>query len=295
MMSSRAKMADLRDTMKMSLSNQRTTASRAQLGGAVTALLAILVGNAAAQPTSAPAPTRFRAHYTVSMTGVPIGQIAWFATISEQRYTTSATGKASGVLSVLVKGEGAVDVRGMVIDGRMSPRFLTSKISDDDGTADVRMIFEDGSVKELVSSAPPDGKVGVPVSEADRRGVIDPLSAMVIPAGESTLSPANCDRVLAIFDGSRRYDLALSYKRVDKVVLARSYSGNVLVCAVVLKPIAGYRSDSALVKYVAGRSDMELWFAPIAGTPNLAPVKVTMPTLLGTLEIAADQFDSTPQ
>jgi hypothetical protein len=60
----------------------------------------------------------------------------------------------------------------------------------------------------------------------------------------------------------------------------------------VLQPIAGYRADSKLVKYVAGRRDMELWFAPIAGTPVIAPIRVLMPTLLGTLEIAADQFDT---
>lgn len=283
----------VRDIMAAPASHRpRTAGSRSAVAAA---FLGVLVASAAAQPTSAAAQTRFRAHYTLSMTGVPFGQIAWLATISEQRYTTSATGQASGVLSVLVRGEGAVDVRGMVIDGRMSPRFFTSRISDDDGTADLRMTFEDGAVKELASKAPPDSKVRIPVSEEDRRNVIDPLSAMLIPAGESTLAPANCDRVLTIFDGSRRYDLDLSYKRIDKVALAHGYSGNVLVCAVVLKPIAGYREDSTLVKYVAGRRDMELWFAPIAGTPDLAPVKVSMPTLLGTLEIAADQFDSTPQ
>ncbi len=249
------------------------------------ACLSALAGSALGQQ-------RLRAHYTISMTGVPIGQIAWLAAIGDQRYTTSATGKASGVLSVLVNGEGSVDVRGAVIDGRLAPRFFTSKIADDEGASDLRMTFDDGVVKDLASSAPPPGGDRLPVTDADRRGVADPLSAMLIPAGEGALAPANCDRVLSIFDGRRRYDLSLSYKRVDKVVLERSFSGIVLVCGVVLKPIAGYRRDSMLVKYVVGRRDMELWFAPIAGTPHLAPIKVLMPTLVGTLEIEADQFDS---
>jgi hypothetical protein len=252
------------------------------------ACLSALGGPALAQ-------ARFRAHYTISMTGVPIGQIAWLAAIGDQRYTTSATGKASGVLSVLVNGEGAVDVRGTVIEGRLVPRFFTSKINDDEGNSDLRMTFEEGAVKELVASAPPPGNDRLPLRDADRRGVTDPLSAMLIPAGDGALAPVNCDRVLPIFDGRRRYDLALSYKRVDRVALERSFTGSVLVCGVVLKPIAGYRRDSMLVKYVAGRRDMELWFAPIAGTPNLAPIKVLMPTLVGTLEIVADQFDAVPQ
>jgi hypothetical protein len=63
---------------------------------------------------------------------------------------------------------------------------------------------------------------------------------------------------------------------------------------VVLKPIAGYRADSMLVKYVGGKSDMEIWFAPITGTTVIAPARVVMPTLIGTLEIAADRFEIAP-
>jgi hypothetical protein len=275
--------------MVMSGESRRVSGRQIRIAAAgILAALAILTAGAFDR---ASAQTRLKAHYTLSMTGVPIGQIAWLVAIGEQRYTTSANGKASGVLSVLVNGEGSVDVRGMIIEGHATPRFFTSKSNDDEGDAELRMMFEDGSVKELSGTAPPTGVDRVPVTDADRRGVSDPLSAMLIPANGEPLQPANCNHILAIFDGRRRYDLTLSYKRVDKVTLEKSFSGIVLVCAVVLKPIAGYRSDSSLVKYVAGRRDMELWFAPVAGAPVMAPIRVVMPTLLGTLEIAADQFD----
>jgi hypothetical protein len=235
---------------------------------------------------------RLKAHYTISMTGVSIGHIVWIVAIGDQRYTTSANGKASGVLSMLVNGEGAVDVRGTAVDGRLAPRFFTSAINDDEGKSELRMSFDETGVKDLVGQAPPPGKDRVPVREADRRGVTDPLSAMLIPADDDAFAAANCDRVLPVFDGRRRYDLSLTFKRIDKVKLEHSYSGAVLVCGVILRPIAGYRADSMLVKYVAGRRDMELWFAPIAGTAVIAPIRVSMPTLLGTLEIEADQFDA---
>lgn len=272
------------------MSGENLSASGRQIRIAAACALALTVGAF----DCASAQTRLRTHYTLSMTGVPIGQIAWLVAIGEQRYTTSANGKASGVLSVLVNGEGSVDVRGMIVDGHATPRFFTSKSKDDEGDAELRMTFEDGSVKELSGTAPPAGADRVPVTDVDRRGVSDPLSAMLIPADGEPLQPANCNHILAIFDGRRRYDLSLSYKRVDKVALERSFSGMVLVCGVMLKPIAGYRADSMLVKYVAGRRDMELWFAPVSGTPVMAPIRVVMPTLLGTLEIEADQFDVLP-
>jgi hypothetical protein len=252
--------------------------------GALLCLIAGAAGN------SAHAQTRLKAHYTISMTGVSIGQIVWLIAIGDQRYTTSA----SGVLSALVKGEGAVDTRGTIVDGRLAPKFFTSRINDDEGDSELRMSFDDGAVKELISQAPPPGKDRVAVTEDDRRGVADPLSAVLIPAADGALAPANCDRVLSIFDGRRRYDLALSFKRIGKAKIERGYAGPVLVCGVILKPIAGYRSDSLLVKYVAGRRDMELWFAPVAGTPVIAPIRVSMPTMIGTLEIEADQFEMLP-
>jgi hypothetical protein len=241
---------------------------------------------------SAQAQGRLKAHYTISMAGVSIGQIVWIVAIDDKQYTTSASGKASGVLSVLVNGEGSVVARGTVTDGKLAPQDFTSNITDDDGNNELRMNFEDGDVKDVIGQEPPQAG-RLPVTEADRRGVADPLTAMLMPAGDDPFASANCKRVLPIFDGRRRYNLALSFGRIDKVAIDRGYSGFVLVCGVVLQPIAGYRADSMLVKYVAGRRDMELWFAPIAGTSIIAPIRVLMPTLIGTLEIRADQFDTT--
>lgn len=232
--------------------------------------------------------------YTISMTGVSIGQIDWMVDIGGMLYTTSATGKASGVLSVLVNGEGSVETRGTAADRVLTPATFTSRIVDDDGDTELQVTFADGVARERTISGPPPKPDRLPVTEAERRGVSDPLTAMLIPAkaGFDGLDPVNCDHVLAIYDGRRRYDLVLSYRRIDKFESARGYSGPALVCGVILRPIAGYKPNSLLVKYVAGRRDMELWFAPITGTAIMAPIQVSMPTLIGTLKIEADRFEA---
>lgn len=254
----------------------------------------------------AKADTRLNAHYTISMVGVSIGQLTWtidvVATPAAEVYRASANGKASGALSILVNGEGRVAVQGTIAraapeDGgawRVAPRIFSSNVTDDGVTAGLQMSFEDGAVKTLRRDEPLPNDGRIPVSEADMRGVADPLSAMLIAprTDDGPLAPENCDRLLSIFDGLRRYDLALSFKRIDKMKIERGYAGLVLVCAVVLHPIAGYRADSLLVKYVSGRQGMEIWFAPIAGTPLAAPARLIMPTTVGTLEIAADRFEA---
>jgi Protein of unknown function (DUF3108) len=262
---------------------------RRAAAGLTGALVCLIAG---VWPLPAAAQGRLKATYDISMTGVSIGQIVWRVDIDDKRYIASAQGKASGMLSVLVSGEGTVVTQGVVADGRLAAAIFTSRIADDEGNSELRMTFEDGAVKDVIGPPPPPGK-RIAVTDADRRGVSDPLTAMLIPAqAGDALASGNCDRVLPIFDGRRRYNLALSFKRRDKVRLARGFSGPILVCGVILQPIAGYRADSTLVKYLAGRRDLELWFAPIAGTSFVAPIRVLLPTLLGTLEIAAEQFDA---
>ncbi len=236
-----------------------------------------------------------KAHYGITMTRVTIGEMAWQADIGEALYSTLASGRASGVLSVLVNGEGKVVARGAIADGRLKPLSYTSTTTDDDGTIKLQMTFADGVATETITPQPPARADRVPVTDADRQGVADPLSAVLIPTklGGGALASSDCNRVLKIFDGRRRYNLLLSYSRMDKVAIKNSYTGPVLVCGVILVPIAGYRADSLLVKYVAGWHGMELWFAPVAGTAIMAPVRVLMPTLIGTLKIDADQFEAT--
>jgi hypothetical protein len=243
---------------------------------------------------SARAQGSVKAHYTISMTGVSIGEIAWRIEIGETLYSTSASGNASGVLSVLMSGEGAVAAKGSLAADRLNPSSYTSTITDDDGTITLQMTFADGVATETITPQPPVHADRVPIADNDRRGVADPLSAVLLPAklGGGALAASDCNRTLKIYDGRRRYDLALAYGRIDKITVARGYSGPILVCSVVLQPIAGYRADSMIVKYVAGRRNMELWFAPIAGTSIIAPVRVQMPTLIGTLKIQADQFEA---
>jgi len=235
-------------------------------------------------------PVNFEAHFELSMTHVRVGELTWAIYFDEGSYLTSASGKASGVFSVLVNGEGSVTTHGNIADRRLVPDTSRSNVSDDDGAYEVKMTFEKGAPPHIVDRGAPPPKDVVVVTENLLHDVTDPLSAMLIPYGEDAFAKANCDRTLRIFDGRRRYNLALSYKRVDKIKMKRGYAGKALVCNVVLRPIAGYKVGSLLVRYLAGKDDLEMWFAPIAGAGVMAPVRALMPTMVGTMDIRADEF-----
>ena len=79
---------------------------------------------------------------------------------------------------------------------------------------------------------------------------------------------------------------------MDQVKTATGYQGPVVVCAAAFRPIAGHRADSALVKYLSGGRDLELWLAPIVGTNVLGPYRLSVANLIGNLVIEAVRYES---
>jgi hypothetical protein len=239
---------------------------------------------------------RFEAHYTISLAGISIGEATWTAEIGASQYSAAARGRASGVLAALIRGEGNVAVRGAVKDGRLVPSSFTSDLTQDDERAKFRMSLEDGNVTAIEAETEPVLQDRVPVTEAHKHGVIDPISALLVPVGGTgdVISREACPRVLRIFDGRRRYDLGLSFKRIDKVKADRGYAGPVAVCAMTLRAIAGHRIGSLLVKYLAEGREIELWLAPIPGTRVLAPFRLSVASLVGNMVVQADAFVAVP-
>lgn len=261
---------------------------------AATAAVTLCVGILTAAPAHADG--RFEAHYTISMTGISIGKATWTAEIGADQYKAAARGSASGVLAALIRGEGNVTVRGAVKDGRLVPSSFTSDLTQDDERAKFKMTLEDGNVTAIEAETEPVLQDRVPVTEAHKHGVIDPVSALLVPVGGTgdVISREACPRVLRIFDGRRRYDLGLTFKRVDKVKADKGYAGPVAVCAMTLRAIAGHRIGSLLVKYLAEGREIELWLAPIPGTRVLAPFRLSVASLVGNMVVQADTFLAAP-
>ena len=246
------------------------------------------------------AQTRLEASYTITFARIPVGNIVTVLELGASEYAVSATGHAGGVMRSLVSGEAAFAARGTVKDGRAVPASFTSRIAAADENVDVTMVLNDGAVEKL-TVVPPPASDRVPVTEADRRGIVDPLSAFLLPRPPATtngvagadLSPDACQRTLPIFDGLQRYDVKLAYKRMDKVAADRGYAGPVVVCSIGYQPIAGYRPSTPLIKYISEGREMEIAFAPIARARMLAPFQVSVMSLLANLVIKADRFEAT--
>lgn len=260
-------------------------------------LLAFALPLACAQAVSgyARAQGTLEANYTITLAHIPIGSVTASADIGDGEYTITMSGRASGVLRVLASGEGTLTNHGDLKDGRLSPTSFTANTTSDDDKLDVKMTIEDGNVKDLTASAPPPAKDRVAVTEAHRHRIVDPLSALMVPAADTGngLSEAACQRTLPVFDGRRRFDLKLAFKRMDVAKAEKGYKGYggpVVVCSLTFQPIAGHRASSSLIKYLEDR-EIEIAFAPVAGTHVLAPFRISIANMLGNLVVQASRFE----
>ena len=254
------------------------------------AALALMV---AAAPGNAQAQAKLDASYTITVAHIPVGNVAASVDIGDGEYTMTMNGRASGLMRVLTSGEGIFTTHGRAQDGRPVPESYSSKSTSDDDTLDVKMVLDGGTVKELTASEPPPSKDRLPLTEAHRQNIVDPLTALLVPAsaGGDGLTKAACERTLPVFDGRRRYDLKLAFKRIERVKADKGYAGPVVVCAVTFQPIAGHRASSPTVKFVGDGREIEIAFAPVAGTPLLAPFRISIANMLGNLVVQASRFE----
>jgi hypothetical protein len=238
------------------------------------------------------------ARYQLTLGGVSFGKGAWHISVSGDQFTSAVSGTTTGVLRLFSTGRGASASRGSVAGGALNASSYSSSIATSKKYDEVRMQLNSGTVKDYIAEPPnsPDPE-RVPIQDAHRRGVLDPMTAAIIrvPGNGDTFVPQACNRKLAIFDGRMRYDLQLAFKRLDRVRSEKGYQGNVVVCAVYFAPIAGHVPSRTVIKYLADLRETELWLAPIAGTRLMVPYRVSLPTPLGEGVLQATQFVTVAQ
>jgi hypothetical protein len=240
------------------------------------------------------AQTKLEVRYSVSLLGIPLGSGSSVLEIGDDSYKIVANGQVTGLLKAFSSGEGAAAVQGAIQDGRVSPSVYVVHIKSRNKVDEVRMAFAGGVVKQLAVEPPVELKPDtVPLTEAHKRGVVDPISMGLLPAvGANGISPQACDRKIPAFDGRIRFDLTLSYRRMETVKSERGYEGPALVCATRFVPIAGHESGRQGIKSLRDSRDIEIWYVPVAGTRFIAMYRINVPTQLGTAVLQATRFET---
>jgi hypothetical protein len=254
------------------------------------ALLTILTAVLIAPAAEAAA---LKVDYRITLGGLTLGQADLSGTFERDRYDLQMKAQLTGMAGLLSgSGRGGASARGSVANVRLVPSGFSAMGQTSSAQRTVQVGIEGGNATRVEINPPFERRTDrVPLTDEHKAGIIDPLSAtlVAVPRNSRPGDPANCDRTMPVFDGTLRFDVVLSYvetKRVQKP----GYSGDVLVCSVRYVPVAGHRPDLPSVRFMAANQDINVWLAPVEGTRLLAPIRISVATMLGTTVIEAERW-----
>jgi Protein of unknown function (DUF3108) len=261
-------------------------------------LLSLLAAGAflSLAPQPAFAQGRLEAHYEATLSGIPVGKGSWTIEIGDDAFSASAQGGTAGLMKAFSGGTGSGGSQGRIVNGALVASNYTATTTTAKKSETIRLALANGSIKEFsIEPEPPVDADRLPVTEAHRKGVFDPMtgSMLRVPGTADLMSPDSCRTGAGIFDGRMRYDLKLDYKRIETVKAEKGYHGPALVCAIYFTPVAGYIPDRPVIKYLATQRNMEIAFVPIAGTRVLVPFRLSIPTPFGPAMLEATSFITT--
>ncbi|MBB4196953.1 hypothetical protein GGD83_000730 [Rhodoblastus sphagnicola] len=260
--------------------------------------LSLFAGGASSLFASGAHAENVRAHYRVSLIGLPIGAADATSSIDEKHYRVDLSVKLTGVASLISNLRMALASTGAIEGGAPTPMTYATTASNSRETRTLRMALASGTVRQVQYSPfweedkDPDH---VPLTDAHRRGILDPLSAFLMPVPENAnpVGPSACRAHVPVYDGYTRFDVSLRFVEV-KEVKEKGYSGPVTVCAARYFPIAGHKTTAKGTQFMAQNEQMDVWLAPVSRTHVVVPYRVSLMTQVGAIVVEASELRVTP-
>ncbi len=246
-------------------------------------------------PEVAAAQGRMEARYEASLSGIPVGKGTWNIEIGDDTFSASAQGATAGLLKAFAGGSGSGGSQGRVVNGALVATSYTASISSKKSET-IRMILANGNVKDFaIDPEPPVDPDRIPVTEAHKRGVLDPMTSTMlrVPGNGELLVAGNLPHRLRRV---RRPAALRSEARLQAHGEREGREG-------LSRPGAGLRASisrrSRAISRIGPSSNisqaerrMEISFVPIAGTRILVPFRTTIPTPFGPAVLEATTFNT---
>jgi len=235
-------------------------------------------------------PANVRALYQIDFNGFNVGTFEFQSQAESDSYTLSAHARLSILLGAFT-WSGDTRSFGMIVNEAPKPASFTFDFQSNLRVGSTKLGFADGAVTDI-SNLPATAATQpiIPVREHHLKGVVDPLSAIMVLSRAASADP--CDRRIPIFDGKERFDLLLSRKG-EMPVTEQSPSGQpavAYVCRVRYLPIAGHKIDSE-TKFMAANDAIEVALRPVPSANVLVPYQISIPTMAGSAVITSKRVE----
>jgi len=229
------------------------------------------------------------ADYSVSLRGFHVGSAKLTAEVDADRYSIVFSGGIRGLARLFSDAATTAKVSGRIGADRLEPKDYSHVWTESGDAETVSMRFAKRGVTEIEAPPHKHPERYVPLTPETNADALDPLSAFLWPVA-AEFGAGLCDRTFPLIDGRRRFDIVLTFNRMDSFATRdRSYSVNVVVCSFRYRAIAGQRLGRKSDASIADSGDAEVWMAPVADG-LAAPVRIQFRTRAGRIILRATAF-----
>ena len=210
--------------------------------------------------------------YKATVAGIPVGEGRLTGEVGRTSYDVTLAG-TSGIAAWTTRF--STHATGTIAAGRVVPaRYVSTSQGRTSRTTSIA--FAGGEARATIEP-PPDAEMNagrVPLTDAHRRGVVDPLSGLVAQALAGALEPDPCRGLTRGFSGWARFDVALRP--------GSAAADGTQTCRVAYQPIAGHRP--AAETRPNGQA-ITVDFRPGADEGLRLPHRIEVPLTIGSLVI----------
>lgn len=241
-------------------------------------------------PASA-TPKSYSVYYSVSIAFISIGTARFSETRRGSGYKLHLGADFLGIFRYFFAPHLIADVEGVESGGKFSGNRYSLAVDHPDDPQRVDMTLSGGTVTSAVLTPPlPERPDRVPVLPEQKRGVIDPLTAFLIPLKNEPTSADVCAQTLKVFDGAGRFDITLLPDQ-ERTLSIPGYKGPTVDCYVRYMPVSGHREKRANVTYMENNRDISVRLAQVPGQSYFVPVDIQIATMIGNLRIEATKIE----
>lgn len=258
------------------------------LGAFSIALLATVI-TVGPQSAKAAGAQSFVADYTVSLYGLPVARSRFNSTFEGGKFTVHGSLSSAGIARIFDSTEGTTTVSGTITEEATRPSLYLMKYTSGKKRKKTEIRFSRGNVTETENVPPLKKKPNwVDVERAHLASVADPISAILVPAqGPGEV----CNRTIRLYDGEMRADLKLRPAGSETIEVG-DFAGEAAICIARFVPVSGYRAGHRSIEYLKNKSRITIAFAELGTTGVYAPLKASIGTEIGTLNIEARSFQA---
>ena len=225
-------------------------------------------------------------NYDIQWGHLIIGQISAYLEKIDNNYIIEAKSESDGAVSLLYDYKSELFASSYKKDGEWNANsyIVNSNIRNQKYYSKVDWNAKNSKL-DVEINPPLNLEKVYEVDYSTLENVIDPVTA-ILKVVEKINKNKMCNASYSIFDGRRRYDLAI--KELEKKYLIndrpRSFKGDTVVCGLKFTPIGGHRIESKWKPELDKFTDIQIFFGIVDGK-DYFPVRMHINRWFGTITL----------